>query len=224
MNDELNNQFDPTIGPQPFIKTRFDLFTADQIVRLENRYKEEILKMTQRYGRMMVEVHVWRCKNEWFYKMFFEFDRCSVINDMDNIYQFFCNTYSLTFGQDKLISDSYRSFRETKDPLTRKFLLLIFIGEEQSVRDHIIGLVKKCVSSNSGKNIVKGGKLFLDVGKVAHLVIEKTTRLIEYLPKMVEYICNHSNINRYNICNLAATILYNCMILYESGTELRIDV
>jgi hypothetical protein len=208
----LAKQFDPEVPYQPFKAGTLDMLTVDQEVQTKELYRKKLVEQTRIYGKVLVEKHVYHVKKEWFYQFFYEYNRCNMDATLDKMYSYICRAYPLYVAKNELIKQVFTKVKATKELLTRKLLMLIFIGEEKDISDHIFQMVERSVRSEDNPPTEMG----LDFRRVANSILKKTRRLLDYLPIMVSHYIKTS-FTQYNIAGIATRIVYESMRLYETG-------
>jgi hypothetical protein len=133
------------------------------------------------------------------------------------MYEYLCKSYPTYLAKNKLINDVFQKICGTKDLLTRKFMILVFIGSEPDIANHICNIAERDLDSKITSNYFPETHT-LNFGKIKNIVLNRTNRLILLLPKMVRSLAK-SSITQYNAVKTAAVFVMKCINLYESGVE-----
>lgn len=209
---EICDQFCDEFGHRPLgIHAR--PITLDQEERARRIYYEELYKITDPHSEFLIEIHKQRVKKEWFYRLFYEYNRCNLNKDLEEMFKFICESYPLVTGEDKEVRKVVTEILATEDLLTKKFMALVFIGSERDIGEHIYKKYEEEMSKKSEEN-----KFGIDLNKIKKLVLNKPKRLLAYLQKMVNNI-TMDDIKQTNVRAKIVNFIICCFDLYESGVN-----
>jgi hypothetical protein len=213
-NERLQHQFDPDPPYQP-MEPSVHVLDIDQEVRVLEEYRDKIRKQMKPYVPRLLGLHLYRIQKEWFYRFFYQYRQCDMDKALKAMFDYMCKAHPLYLAKNKLIKDVFDKVYSSDDILTKRWMMLIFIGTEPDIGNHIYTLTEQDLD----RHVVIPESPTLDFSKIRSLVFGKTKRLITSLPGLVHALKTESP-HQHNIIKIGAHFLFRCMMLYETGMDI----
>jgi hypothetical protein len=212
-HEKLKRQLDTEI-PYRARSDTFDPCNITLMVEAHEQYQSLILKEMKPYVPTLVAIHAYRIQKEWFYRFFFEFNRCKMDIAFRAMFDYLCKAYPLFLAKNQLVKETFEKIINTKDILSKRFLMLAFLGHEPDIATHVSNLVVEDLA----RPLVITENPLLDFAPIKHLVLLRTQRLLAALPKLVKTLTLES-MQQFNCMNIASEFIFRCINIYETGID-----
>ncbi len=208
-NDKMDSYFDNQFPYKPQSERLYPICIDPEIEAASNFYGQ-LMEYSEPYIEELLDAHLQRVKTEWFYRLFYAYQESKMDDNLTELFNYICKIYPQILGKNKILRSLFDKLISTQDLLMKKYLVLVIVGNEPNIIEHVRNLTEKMLSENINNSSTN------NANNIKKIIMKKTERLLVKLPNIVQEM-TIKKYNRSNIKEIIINFLWDCMNLYEIG-------